>query len=163
MTHILVSIPTLAPRRSMIRMLTCVVLCSSSPLDATSWTSPPNYCITPVFSPRAGSSGVVRHLCSRTAPVSSSTRMKSVKVPPMSRPTRYRDRAGRRAVSGLWGMAYPKMRHAHRLSHGPTGESSPWPACRMKGGSPRRQRRRRPLRSAPRYRLRRRVDRVRDR
>ena len=43
---------------------------------------------SPSSAPADGSLGVVRHLWRRTRPVSPSTRTKSVKVPPMSTPTR---------------------------------------------------------------------------
>src|SRR6266550_1794102 len=77
-----------APVRSMIALVTSVVPCTRVERSPTPTPASRHRSTSPRSAPSAGSGVVVRTLCRRSSPVVSLRRTKSVKVPPMSRPTR---------------------------------------------------------------------------
>src|SRR5579859_1356482 len=87
-----------APRRSMIAFVTRVVPCTSTVTSPTATPAAAQSSSSPARAARAGSSGVVRILWRRSSPVVSWSSTRSVKVPPMSSPTRYEPRTERGAA-----------------------------------------------------------------
>src|SRR5437588_3057571 len=77
-----------APVRSMIALVTSVVPCTRVERSPTPTPASRHRSTSPRSAPSAGSGVVVRTLWRRSSPVVSLRRTKSVKVPPMSRPTR---------------------------------------------------------------------------
>src|SRR5437588_5597838 len=77
-----------APVRSMIALVTRVVPCTRIERSPTPTPASRHRSTSPRRAPSAGSGVVVRTLWRRSSPVVSLRRTKSVKVPPMSRPTR---------------------------------------------------------------------------
>src|SRR5881397_2902779 len=82
--------PSVAPWRSMMALVTSVVPCTSWPRSEKRRPAARSSSSSPSSAPADGSLGVVRHLWIRIRPVSVSCSTKSVKVPPMSKPIRYR-------------------------------------------------------------------------
>src|SRR5205807_4710857 len=77
-----------APVRSMIALVTRVVPCTRLERSPAPSPASRHWSTSPRRAPSAGSGVVVRTLWRRSSPVVSLRRTKSVKVPPMSRPTR---------------------------------------------------------------------------
>src|SRR5207302_7855946 len=77
-----------APVRSMIALVTSVVPCTRVERSPTPTPASRHRSTSPRSAPSAGSGVVVRTLWRRISPLVSLRRTKSVKVPPMSRPTR---------------------------------------------------------------------------
>ena len=80
--------PSRAPLRSINALVTSVVPCTISPMSASVTLAASSISARPASAPTDGSCGVVRHLCRRISLRAVSSRMKSVKVPPMSKPIR---------------------------------------------------------------------------
>lgn len=83
------SMPTRAPRLSMIALVTSVVPCTIAPSSAMSTAARASSASSPVRTEIDGSCGVVSCLCVASRPLGTSTIAKSVNVPPTSIPTRY--------------------------------------------------------------------------